>query len=214
MPTAFANGDVWLQRVFCWDPANRQLGINDYLWEVTALTGTITDTIAIVDLDGAFDVAYKAVLCVADMYLGSTLYRWTTPRTKPIAYKANAGPGTNVSPNKMPCQVASVISRQTSKAGRGGYGRVFVPFPNTAMVNPDSSMTAAATVLYNAIATAASSAYLIGSGGNTCTLVPVLTPRSPLLPSTVFDAGCTGQWGTQRRRGDYGRTNAIPTILL
>ena len=62
-----------------------------------------------------------------------------------------------------------------------------------------------ATALFNNI-------FLVGHGITTATLVPVIysNPAGLISYPTVTNWRSNRKWGTQRRRGSYGRPNARP----
>lgn len=127
---------------------------------------------------------------------------------------AGTGPGTAGAPGTAPSQVCGVLTKFTNLAGRAGRGRFYVPFPPAGAVNgTDDLLTAAYKTT-------------IGDFG-VGLLTPLATPIPLAADQTIVtclrytnDADAANKtltmviarkgFGTQRRRGFFGRPNTSP----
>lgn len=116
----------------------------------------------------------------------------------------------------VPTQTRPILSWQTAQAGRAFRGRLFLPTPTIDFVSAPGFPTAA----YLAIANAFGSAVLPNVGVSGTTWTPVIAHRRvisvgpPKVISWTSDAIIAriarGEFGTQRKSGNYGRTNTEP----
>lgn len=219
-------GDVYRVRAYCYDNTLTQVGINTWYLAVTAQVGTgaLQAQIA-TSVDAAIAASYKACLSVNALYRGVTVQLIYTggaavippPIDSPTV--VNAGAGT-VAGNTLPAQVSGLISWQTSSAGRGYRGRVYIPFPGASAANAQGQMVAAYQASLGALAAAIFAAVSAGVGGNTSTLHLALqhdlTPAAPRPPRHLYSYPLVTNFSeplafaTQRRRGQFGRINILP----
>jgi len=160
-------------------------------------------------LDSAFRALYRAVLSAGANWRGTMVRRiLPIPPSPPAWDVTNAGAGL-VAGDTIPGQCCGVISLITAFAGRAFRGRVYVAFPsetdNQATGIPSAGYSTNLTSLANQFAT---SLTLVGTGA--ITLTPGLFHRTTLTASPIVGAIGRGFWGTQRRRGGFGRTNPSP----
>jgi hypothetical protein len=153
----------------------------------------------------------KALACTSVTFRPARLYVLdpATGLATQIAVSTNSNILGTDSLGLAPIQAAPVITKTSSRAGRSGRGRCYHPFPNvdqlTFLAEMKSTYVTALNTAYNNFVTATTA----GTPPNTATFVPVLLHRNPLpltsTPITLLVA--SGMLGTQKRRGDYGRTN-------
>lgn len=112
--------------------------------------------------------------------------------------------------NSVPDQVAPVVQKFTGLAGPRNRGRVYWPFIPTASLSADGELSGAAAVALTAAAGNLFGGQSFTVGGASITVVPHLFHRTPIFGTTeILAFFCVGKLGTQKRRGDYGKLNAI-----
>lgn len=207
MTTPLAVGQVLEVTVGC--TCNDQFGLNVSHWQVAAVTAPPPndgDTAAA--FDATFAPLYKPAMTAAAFYFGvRAQIILPAPRKVAVVAALLTGAGTDLS-GPLPEQVSGLISLRTNTAGRGGRGRLYPPFPAIdAVDDPNAKPTGAYTALLQAIANVHQTPFLVTAGAANATLVPVLLKRSTGATTPVTGAFATGLWATQRRRGNYGKTN-------
>jgi hypothetical protein len=184
-----------------------QTALNDWFYAVTGTFGSSsTDQAAAAAVDSNFAASYKALCSSLCTYWGVRL-RIVAPTVYPgVEDTSNSGLGTNGATN-MPGQVAGVMTKGTGQAGRKMRGRCFGPFPPPNAASSTGEMTAGYVALLNAVGTAAMNILTVGGAGNTAILNPCLYHRTTKTFTLLTTVNASTKWGTQRRRGDYGRPN-------
>jgi len=199
-----------------------QVGYTGIHYKVTVVNppGTSLGTI-VSTLDSLYAPIVKNMLCAAATYQGAMLRRvWPLPPSPPAAEDTSRGPGL-VAGELMPRQVAGVVSKFTAIAGRAFRGRAYTFFPSEDSNTANGTPSGAYLTSLDALASLMTQTHVIALGGSV-TIQPVLfhrgstldppDPAVPLEGSTTPIAGCrrrTG-WGTQRKRGYFGRPNTPP----
>jgi len=118
-----------------------------------------------------------------------------------------------VASNCMAKQAAAVYTKYTARVGRRYQGRFFVPFIPVNAVDSEGNLGAGWKALCNAfVANICSAIVAVGAGG-TASMVPVLlhldgSPGAVVTYTDITSVEGRGKIGNQRRRGNYGRTNA------
>jgi hypothetical protein len=221
-----AVGDAYQIRVYCYDTSLTQVAINTVYYVVTVNAGTGALDVQVGALiDQNIGAGYKACLSVNAAYRGLTVQKVATiagpviPPLIPIPVNANAGPGT-VAGNTLPGQVSGLISWKSAFSGPGYRGRVYIPFPGASASDANGKMVAAYQALLGALAADFNAGGTAGVGGNTSQVKLAL--RTCLNPSRPPGTAPTYQFNqvvsfveplafaTQRRRGQFGRINALP----
>lgn len=111
----------------------------------------------------------------------------------------------------LPKQVSGIITKRTGNPGSKGRGRCYIPFPTEGVNDATGVPTAAYTTLLSNLAAALQQNLLIGLAPNTTTLSPCVFRRSnPASSFLVLSHQQRNRWATQRRRGDYGKSNVSP----
>jgi len=211
------DGDILRVQFFCNTLTQVAVNTVHYQCVVSLEPGPDVKQIA-TTLDGLVALGYRSAISQAANYFGVQVYNITrAPLPIPGQSNNRQGPGAGTSP-MLPGQVSGVLMLKTDFAGPRGRGRLFVPFPGAAANNvnqfPDAGYVTAIQQL----------------GINLCTTPIVISPSSTLkavlyhraIPATMDKPGKpaswdpitvakgSDQWGTQRRRGNYGRNNQIP----
>jgi hypothetical protein len=115
--------------------------------------------------------------------------------------------------DNLPKQVCGLISKRGDVPGKHGRGRIYMPFPMEVDSAPDGRPTPgyiAANAAWAALGLVVSTrSFAAGS----VVWIPVIYRRSnPALSSYILSSHASEFWATQRKRGDYGRPNAIPIL--
>jgi hypothetical protein len=212
VPTVIVVGQVWkasVQTHFA-----NQLGENVYYFRVVSTVGALlTVSGFLAQTDSIYAGFYKAAIPNTGEYRG-TLFAidFPLPRSDPIMIVSNSGAGTG-GPDPLPTQVTGIWTKVTAGVGRSNRGRAYVPFPTTVFLAP---LTGEPTVGYAGIvadiATAVTGVSTVITGANTTVIqwvlrTKVLLPVPAIIYKDIVDWRRLNLWGTQRRRGDFGRPN-------
>lgn len=202
------NGDVLAVKIHCY--MNNQLAINDLWFRCSGLLGaSCSDVLACGDFDALWAATVKAYLPTAATYLGTTL-----AIRKPVPYptvRSTAGQGVgSYNQNPLPSQSCGVLSMYTNVVGPAGRGRLYMPFPNVAFNGTDGKPNSTGKSAWAALASLIINPILLGAGGNTINATWGVFHRLTGLTSDIQTAVAEGKWGTQKRRGSYGRMNPQP----
>ncbi len=223
MPYTPVVNDILEARFITFNPTlPAQIGVNVVHYRVSIVTGTgQTLTQMAASLDAVVAPLYKNVISSTCSYRGMQLQRaFPKPRTFQEFSNASAGTGSGAA-TQTPTQVTGVIKVTTAKAGRPFRGRIYVGFLGTGSIagtgNPTAAYVTALQALGNAIFP---SSYGVLSGGNGFTMVPCVFHakgygKPPANIATVDDITAvvaSSLAGTQRRRGNYGRSNPSSPI--
>jgi len=210
-------GSVYKHRVFCY--SGNQAAVNTRYFVPTLSSGSAqTEQALATALDAIFAPAYKPAMHSLAQYIGSDLQNIETGPPYPVQLAATAltGNGTATG-NPLPQQISGIYTIVTSFTGRGFRGRAYIPFPaaNHATNATPPLMTSGYQTLLAGIADVCSGVTAVTFGGSTYELFWVIrhapTVISPGLTTTDITGFKVGvNWATQRRRGDFGRTNAVP----
>lgn len=206
-----AVGDIYKVRVCCYTPD--QIGLNILHYTVAAETG-VGSSLALISqaFDTAFAVPYKAAISASAKYRGVGAQKILPgPPVVEFPTTVNDGDGTS-DVGLAPCQVSGIISWSDGRAVRQGRGRSYIPFPASSMTDANGKQAAAYAALILSVATAIGQTRVCGIVGNQTTLVFGLFHRLP-LPGNFTEMQLSrlpAKWATQRRRGQFGRTNVLP----
>jgi hypothetical protein len=227
MSSAIQAGEQWRAIVGCYEGGEQQVSLNRFDYYCSNVTGapTLDDTFALY-LSIQLSAIYFPLLAADATFYGVKLYRvYPSPTFAPVTNTAYMGPGT-AGAFVLPTQTCGLVTRKSSAYGRSGIGRIYLPFPSVDS-NVDGIPTAAYVAQAVLLATAARTTVSIPNTGGTgtITMVPIInnrtlanshpppktTPVAPIYPlDVIVDTYASGRWATQRRRGNFGRTNQIP----
>ncbi len=211
MAYALAVGDVLEVKLFCTAPAINQVSVNILYYQVQSVAiASATNVEAASWLSTAFSAPMKAILNNNANYFGLTLTRvLPLPRTTQLGVTDGAGAGSR-SGDLAPAQLSMVLTKRSTKAGRQFRGRFYIPFPSQSDIEttrlPKAAYVADADTLG---ATLAATQVVVGGGGD-ATLIPVIYSKVGGTFTTIANSTGAAKFGTQRRRGEFGRPNAIP----
>jgi len=206
MATTLALGDIF--KVAVEVQLTVQTCVMDLHYRVTAIgIASITDQQYADGLTAAVAAAFKPVIPNNSVYWGIRL-QILKPTLQPGVFsRLGTGAGTGGA-NSSPSQVAAVVSKYTSLAGRKGRGRIFVGPVPAVFVDSSGNMTGAGLTAYGGIATFIMTVQSVSSGANSATGTPTLFHKSTGTSTDLTASIATGKFGTQRRRGNYGQANA------
>jgi hypothetical protein len=117
--------------------------------------------------------------------------------------------------NLGPTQNSGVISKHTALAGRPFRGRNYIPFPWPAAIDANGAPTGAYSSLLNLLCAKLDTVLTVTGALGSATLVQTIYHakgygRPPAFQHTTtrtVGTFASGRYGTQRRRGEYGRQN-------
>lgn len=200
--------DLWRARVVC--SISDQISVNCVNFNVVAVTGVVTDQEFADYLDSEWGTLFKNLISDDAIYRGVSVQRFKPiPVTVPAVSIVSQGTG-SVAGEVLPKQVSGVLTLRTAFAGPGFRGRLYIPFPsethNQVPGRPEEDYLTALTVLGNQIVDADT---VVGAGGN-ATVHSVLYHRELDTFDRLTGFVARPRWGTQQRRGDYGKQNVVP----
>lgn len=197
-----------------------QVGMNTLYLDCLSVAGVTPEEGDLVDhLSTLFSIPYKAAMGAPAEYVGADVQNVSGLPPFPIQSASIIGQGNGTfNANLLPTQICGVIHLKTALTGRAYRGRIYIPFPgDTSQTAADYPMPTGAylTVLAGFSAILDTNVTVTGAGGGTAILQWVLhhnknkagvTPS----PTPIIDAPASVLFGTQRRRGNYGRQNPPP----
>lgn len=206
-----AIGDVFEIRTVCVFGDQTSITVNHI--RSVSTTGVVATTAAAVAarVSTLTHAAWKGVLVADATFYGISATR-IYPTLGPFGVGiADAGAGV-FGTDAGPRQVAGILSKSSNLGGATGRGRMYLPFPAADATDPASGHP---TTAYRTAAAAIGTAYLtpmvVTVGAGTETFEWIIYNRAvPLLSPPVIGGIARAKWGTQKRRGDYGRTNTPP----
>jgi hypothetical protein len=207
MATNIVTGDVAACKIACM--AADQLGINDFAWQFTATSGTVTYEDLVTNFNATIGPLYEIILPSTALYYGLSIQRVLPTKSQPITL-ADPSAGTAMG-DLNPRQCAGIIAKKGTLADRPGRGRIYVPFLADSQTGDTGHLNTLGKTNLDAIGTQLFVPQSIDfGGGNVLGIVPVI--RNFLTP--FFNVITTFQTrlkiATQKRRGDYGRPNSAP----
>jgi len=210
MATNLADDDLIEMRVVC--QLGPQISVNVYHYRCTNRTvvaGEVTTADAAVHLSAAFDGLYQAAISDEALFFGVGVRRLTPTLTLEDGWAGNQGQGL-AGGVALPAQTCGIITYTTGVGGRDQRGRRYMPFPSTAFMEPPAVPNGAyITALNNVANEYLGGDTITGSGGTTIDLVAVLK-HAANTHTDLTTKQSRLRWAVQRRRGSYGRPNALP----
>lgn len=185
---------------------------------VVSVTGTGETLNGIAsEINGAVRSPMAALLPTTADYVGLTVRNVSHTGITVGAAKTSggAGPGTDTS-GPLPTQAALVVTKLTDTSGPGGRGRNYIPFPprsgddTTSAGSPNAAYIALVDTMYAALA---QEHICDAGGGNVTTIDPEVFHEQTTTGTPIVGYRVNPKWGTQKRRGDYGRPNGLPPEL-
>lgn len=201
--------DIVEVKFFC-SAGGIQNGINVLHYKVSGVpVPGVTDSDAAAALSTQAAPLYKAYLPTGTRYEGVRL-QIVRPGLFPAAVSvAGAGVGL-IAQDRLPSQVAFLLSLRTGVAGRSGRGRVYLPFwpetYNSSTGRPEAVAVTAATNWSNAMI----ANLTVTVGAFSCVLSPVIMSKVGALATPIVTTVLIRQeWATQRRRSQINRPDVL-----
>lgn len=198
-------------RLGCFCHAANQLGINNHHYVVLSVTGLGATLREIAEeREGTLGTLYQNLIADQATWLGVKLsvpYGVPLPAPEVVNDPSPGNAGTQL----LPTQTCGVITWKTDFAGRSNRGRSYIPFPcegdSDAEDLPSTAYISKLVALGLAIR---GQTTITGEDGET--VIEHVLRRGP-PPGTRIITGQRNnvRWGTQRRRGQYGKVN--PAII-
>jgi len=208
-------GDVLEVRAYAY--CSNQLAVNRHQFTISAFGGS-----GPVDFDSfseslliAMYSPYVTIMSKYAQFLGIGVKKVTTPNpTQEVAYPIAGSfiDGTGlVDSAPLPTQVCGIMRRSGVFVSNGNvcHGRLYLPFPGVSDDNgqglPSSGYVNNVTVFANNI----SLPFNIPASGDIAYLVPQINSNQsgPAGDPNITLALGVQRWGTQRKRGSYGKMN-------
>jgi hypothetical protein len=211
MATAFVAQDIVEVRIWSSDVGG-QAAVNTVHYGVDSVgSPAATDQDLANILEANIATAWKATLWDSATFNGLQV-RILARSPLPVGVFANAhaGVGTNGA-NGFPSQVAGLIQWQTRFTGRRFRGRIYMPFPATGNATsagqPDNTQLALYVTAGNLLLAMTG----LSVGGRTAALHLALAHKTnPVTATQIQSLTVSSKYGTQRKRGAFGRANSSP----
>jgi hypothetical protein len=186
-----------------------QVSFNVMGWQCTGITGTgCTMAELASNLRANMIATYPALLTSVAQFRGVGAQQAYPPKDAE-SYAGGAIPGT-AGAVPLPKQIAGVLSFYDGLAGPKHRGRFYLPFPSTAQNTADGVPTAAYVTAVAAWAAGWNAGIHVVGAGGTADFLPHILHRLTLNGTQATRYAARAIWGTQKKRGDYGRTNISP----
>lgn len=160
--------------------------------------------------EAALGASFKACLSADAAYLGLRL-RYEGPIASgdmEVKYDAGADQGGWPDPGSLPSQLAGVIGKQAAESGRHGRGRVYIPFPGETAQQASGLISSDYANALDTMADAMKDNLTYTWGGVSTVLRPaIFSPVRASNPYFIVTTAYRFGFGTQRRRGFFGRPN-------
>lgn len=184
-----------------------QEGQNIRYARVAGLGGAgTTDYQAALDIDLALNAAYKALMSENARYYGVGVTVIHPVQLIEQFSGQNEGNG-DVAGAILPTQTCGIITLQTGFAGRANRGRVYVPFPPSAMNNNGFRPTPDYMLALNDLGPLLVNTIVVGGDTNFASLTWCLYNKTTHATKDLTEFRANRAWATQRRRGAYGQPN-------
>lgn len=203
--TPLAVGDIC--RITFESRTDTQIGINVLFLRITDVSGQIAILETLVDdLAGFGQNIYPNILPEEAFFSGVSgqllglpdSYQYFKQR---VSFGAADG-------KLLPTQTSPVIQKQSGLAGRKNRGRMYMPFPPDTFLGELGRLTIDGIQAYITIADAFNEKSRWESGAAQQGTFTWTLPWDRLVdPVEIRNFVVTGKFGTQRRRGQYGKSN-------
>jgi hypothetical protein len=184
-----------------------QTCLMDMFYRVSAIAGTSCTDQQFADyISPILGVPIKNLLPTAANFWGVRV-QITAPTLAPGVFSVSGSGAGSYGAGVVPTQVGAVITKYSALAGRKGRGRIYFGPHATGQLTGTGGISAGTLTLLGTLAATFVGTMTPGSGGNTATLFAEIYHRATQTGSDITTFLPSGKFGTQRRRGDYGRPN-------
>lgn len=208
MSLRLLNNDVIRMRIFYHQVD--QEAVNTMHFVISASTGLgITMNELLVAMDGAYTTALQ--LCqVQTAFLRSYSGQRIQPAPLTLLEFFPIGTAGTAGADPLPGQVSGLIAFGTDLAGPSQRARLYIPFPDQSLNDPllNRPSVAGLTLYAGLVALLSVPLGVTGAGGNAAA-TPVIWHRATSTYAFITSGTARDAWATQKRRGNYGRTNPV-----
>lgn len=211
MPYIVQLNDFLEVKYACYDTVLKQVALNIFQYQVTSLSAPgVTDQDCADALYGILEPGYEDILSPQSCPYGLKLQKIYPGGLTLGVFAFNAAKIGTFGTVPAPAQLSMVVTKQTGGAGRAKRGRFYMPLPPIEAIDSfgtptNAYLTAMAPLLANLVAP-----QTITTLTSVAQLTPVLWHNASGTGTTLTSLRPNDKFGTQRRRGIYGRENAIP----
>jgi hypothetical protein len=121
----------------------------------------------------------------------------------------NQGAG-GVVGDPLPKQVSGIVTWRTALPGRQNRGRSYIPFPGESSNDADQTPVAGYVTALGNLINGLVGSLTIAIGADSNAFTTGVYHRAGQTINLITSGTARDRWATQRRRGDYGRTNILP----
>lgn len=211
MAVVLQNGDLVKVRHVCYTPT--QIGVNVLYYRVLAApVGAVSDFDVAASTNMARGGLYKALISTMARFRGVGV-QIVIPGVSPPEQVDVTQDGVGTSGTTLaPTQSSGIITKLTAISQRYARGRIYVPFPSTDDMTAAGAPTAGYLAALLTLANDLDDVETVVVGAASVVLTPVVRSLSVAHPGTYTITTCVprAKFGTQRRRGQYGRINVLP----
>lgn len=202
------NNDYAEVKIFCKMQSQASVNVLHFRGENQVAAGVTEQEIADA-LSPIYAALLKPLLTSVANYAGLQVQK-VAPLPEGAPFVSTSGFGIGLAGNApLPKQTAAVIKKVTALAGRAYRGRMYVPFPDEG----DNTTAAIPAPVYittlGLLATEMQTPRLIVGAAGQLTLRLQVYNRNIRVGTPVVKCLPRQQWGTQRRRGDFGQANLV-----
>ncbi len=202
-------GEAVITRVYCKNYDQIAVNVLHYVRE-PGVGPAVTSVDYAGVVNSVLSSLYAAVMPTSAEYRGVGVQLLPVGGITPVEYYPAPNPGI-VAGESLPKQVSGVIALRSTVGGRSGRGRVYVGFPSEA----DNESAGKPSVSYvqrlQALADALNSPLTVPDINGTGQVFSLhVYSRLLAFLADVTQVVARDRWGTQRRRGDFGKINTSP----
>jgi len=206
-----------LLKIRLYTSLRNQAAVNTFYYHVlpAAMTGTWDAALVLTNWANVMAPLLKPVLAILAHYDGCSIQSIKGSPFTALIYSSQAsGNGTNAT-NPLPTAVCGMISRRSSFAGPRWRGRLYMPFPTSSSIDtngqPSATYITGLTNFANGVEPPAGMT-MTGSG-TSLRLDPVIYSKVAKTWAAIIGHEYPSKFGTQHKRGDYGKPNFSPAML-
>lgn len=213
MATPIVAGEDIEVTIYCDD--SEQIGINVVHYEVASFTGTPTYETLATAFSAQVAAVYIPWLNDTASYAGLKIRKILT-LLPPMPWFSTQGTALGSGGDSLPRQLSGLIRKRINAQGPKGRGRFYASFPGADMhlLGNVSAAGIAQLGLIEDVFFNQATNLSVSNGGGATVLTPMMLNRTPAPSfSPLHVTSVSGEFATQRRRGFFGRPNALPAEL-
>ncbi len=214
-----AQGDILrlIPHIYAVQQGIQQAGLMTLHYRVASIAGQWTlANVAELSSVNPFQQTLPLALCNHATFYGCECRAESGADVLQVGYGKPLNPVPGARPGSLlPAQVAAILKKTTLRVGRAFRGRAYFPFLSATDLQADGEMSATLAGILSATITVPLFSMVLtkNAGADTLTLQGCLWHRKTSTFDDLKAVVSVAKFGTQRRRGVYGRGNAIPPDL-